>query len=118
MNIEPADLLRPSLQGKLNFDFQELQVQPDTLTIGWLYPLDPSSTTCTESKFRIDIYTESVIKDAETQRDLVQLTYFNSSEHSFRLNMSAVFLPDFFRISHQEISCPSSDYFYNFQFNG
>ena len=115
MTIEPADPLQPSHREKITFNFQDLQIQPDTLTFGWLYP-PVSSTACTESRFRIDIYTDSQINNAMREDDLEPLSsQFVLSNQLFTLHM---FLTNFFRISHQETNCPRSGYFYNLRFNG
>ena len=117
MNIGTADLLQPSLRGKITFQFQELQIQQDTLTIGWFYPPDPFLIACTASRFTIDIYPESQINNAEMQSDLVQQSSFSIMSNN-QLQVSTMLLRNFFRISHQETDCPRSDYFYNLSFNG
>lgn len=65
-------LLKPSLQGRPVLLYQQLQVGPNITTLGWLYSPDPTSS-CNEPKYRVDVFSHSEIKNANSQRDLGKL---------------------------------------------
>ena len=111
---DDPNLLRSSLLGRLVLHYQKLQLGLESTTLSWLYT-PHSSSPCNISGYRVNIYTQEEISVADTQRNLMPATDFETPEQN--ITVASHSLADYFRVSavHSSSStCTHAAFFNNF----
>ena len=121
--LDDPNLLRSSLLRRLVLHYQKLQLGLESTTLSWLYT-PHSSSPCNASGYRVNIYTQEEISNAESQIDPVAHRHFNAIENN--ITIPSHFFKDhanstnFFRVSALQnsssatIKCADAAYFNNF----
>ena len=112
------DLLKPSLLGRPVLHYRQIRVGRNTTAIQWFY--DPGTfSSCNAPIYRIDIFTQSEIDSAYSQRDLKEMKDYEASTKSkticSHILMGEADIMNYLRISAvraDNSSCAKSDYFY------
>ena len=119
---EDEDFLQPFLHRGISLNYQESQIGQNFAIFRWLHSRGP----CINSKYRVGVYSQRDINNAELQSDLTELMTFEATEKN--LNISTQFLEaalneiNYFRVSSVQDNtttiCEASAYFHQFVCTG